>query len=39
MAYINTDIPLFSTYLDTSFLYDEAPRTRNEFIILDLFLI
>jgi hypothetical protein len=33
MAYINTDIPIFSAYLDTSFLYNKDPRSTNEFIM------
>jgi hypothetical protein len=37
MAYINTDIPIFSAYLDTSFLHDKEPRSTNEFIIVEVF--
>jgi hypothetical protein len=37
MAYINTDIPLFSAYLDTSFLSDQNPRSTNEFLPVEVF--
>ena len=37
MAYINTDIPIFSAYLDTSFLHDRPPRSKNEFITVEVF--
>ena len=37
MAYINTDIPIFSAYLDTSFLQDNPPRSTNEFITVEVF--
>lgn len=37
MAYINTDIPIFSAYLDTSFLYNEDTRKTNEFINVEVF--
>jgi hypothetical protein len=37
MAYLNVDIPLFATYLDTSFLYDEEPRTTGEYIPVEVF--
>lgn len=37
MAYINTDIPLFSAYLDTSFLYDKESRSINEFMPVEVF--
>jgi len=37
MAYINTDIPIFSSYLDTSFLYNKNPRETREFIPVEVF--
>lgn len=37
MAYINTDIPIFSAYLDTSFLYNQDPRSTNDFINVEVF--
>jgi hypothetical protein len=37
MAYINTDIPIFSSYLDTSFLYNKNPRETQEFIPVEVF--
>jgi hypothetical protein len=37
MAYINTDIPLFSCLLDTSFLYDKDPRTTQEYLKVEVF--
>jgi hypothetical protein len=37
MSYINTDIPLFSAYLDTSFFLDKNPRTSNEYISVEVF--
>lgn len=37
MAYINTDIPIFIAYLDTSFLYNKLPRETKEFIPVEVF--
>jgi hypothetical protein len=37
MAYINTDIPIFTSYLDTSFLYNKSHRETKEFIPVEVF--
>jgi len=37
MSYINTDIPLFSCYLDTGFLCDKLPQETKEYIPVEVF--
>lgn len=37
MAYINSDIPLFTSWLDTSFLYNKNARESGEFIPVEVF--
>lgn len=37
MAYINSDIPLFTSWLDTSFLYNKNVRETGEFIPVEVF--
>jgi len=37
MAFINTDIPLFSCYIDTGFLYNKLPRETGEYLPVEVF--
>ena len=37
MAYINSDIPIFTSWLDTSFLYNKNVRETGEFIPVEVF--
>lgn len=37
MSYINTDIPIFCAYLDTSLLYDKEPRSEQGFMPVEVF--